>query len=724
MAQGTLRQPQDVVWSDTGAKLDPTDPRALTYRQLSAQGAIDTTQPSGTLRNPPVLRNAGDEVSLDPGSAYIGTQGQVQFAPVQASDIQPQEFGVAPADPSVRPARPLLNSFQYAINPSEKSRVDAITRMYPSREFARDAGGRLVVRVSPTAPWYYLNKPGLSEQDVADLGTQALMFAPAGAAAKGANTLMQAGARVGAASAGISAIQDIATQQAVDPTKAALAGGGGFAGEAVGVGLNALARGTGRAVVNATPAPVRNALAGAADGVGSAFGMEARSAARNPGSGGRFPMSRGQQTGDFGQIAFEQAAARGARGAEATDVMRGFMNEQAQAVRQTGRGLAGADSLQSVPEAAGMVQQGMKSQAGAAKRAADEAYASLRSSDAVIAAPNMAELPNKIRARLADDFISPEVMSSLNPQTTGIFNEINRLAANAGKPMGGGKVVGFPVAGVERVRQAMNRSLTTAQGQDRAALSIMKNEFDGWLNDAIDSSLISGDRSAIDTLKRARGLHSEYRRNFGGTRKDDGAQRLMRSLIGANANESDAVNLLFGRAELSGSGDAVQLVKAIKRVSQGGPEVQALREGAVMRLMARLDRNMGAGATNVNYKALADDWERALSGPSAPIMRELFDAAELREMRGFIRDVRRLAPPEGSVNRSGSGYEVSRAFSGLIGKLKIIAPIAKGMDDAANAVRARSAVDPGSPFQHVPLSGPSGAAIGSIQGGQAANVAN
>lgn len=720
MAQGTLRQPQDVVWSDTGQKIDPTDPRALTYRQLSAQGAIDTTQPQGTLRNPGVLRNPGDEVGLDPGAAYLDTQGQLQFAPVQPSDIQAKEFGFGTPEPTdPKPRRALLNSFQYTFNPSEKSRVDAITRAYPTREFSRDPQGRLVVRVTPDSPWYYLNKPGASEQDFADVIGQVEMFAPAGAASRGATTVGQAATRVGAASAAISGAQDVLSQQPIDPAKAALAGAGGLAGEYVGAGANALMRGAGRAVTSMTPPPLRNALANTVQKVGASFGADARAATSE--NAARIPMTRGQQTGDFNQIAFEQAAARGARGVEAGDVMRGFMGEQANAVRQVGRGIAGAETVQSVPQAAGLIQGGMRNAASAAKSATDEAYTALRASDATISAPSMSQLPTKIKAALEDEFMSPEVMASLNPQTRNIYNEINRLAANAGQDVAGGKVVGFPVAGVERARQAMIRATATAQGQDRAALSIMKREFDGWLNDAIDRSLISGDPSAIKLLRQARSLHAEYRSNFGGSRKDDGAQRLMRSMINSNANETDAVNLLFGRAELSGGGDAVQLVQRIKKVSQG-PEVQALREGAVMRLMGRLDRNMGGGATNVNYKALADDWEKALSGPSAPLMKELFNASELREMRRFVTQVRRLSPPEGSVNRSGSGYEVSRAFSSLIGKLKIIAPLVKGMDDAANAVRVRSAIEPGAPLQRLPGVGESGAAAGAIQGGQPADV--
>lgn len=728
MAQGTLRQPQDVVWADTNEKLDPEDPRALNYRQLSAAGGIDTTQPLGSLRNPSVLRTPGDELSLDPGSAYLDIRGQLQFAPVSTADIEAEEFGAAPADPAVKPRKPLLNAFQFYLNPSERSRVEAITRMYPEREFSRDPSGNLVVRVSPTSPWYYLNKPGVSLQDVSDVVTTVALFSPAGRAANAGQPLASNALRVGTASAGISAVQDIATGQPIDPAKAAFAGGGGVVGEYVGAGLNSLLRSRPQPAARPMPGRPRNALAETADQVGDAFAADARGAAP-PGQAG-IPMTRGQRTGDYNQIAWEQAAARGARGQEAGEVMRGFMGQQARAVRETGLGLSGQSRHATPAAAAEAVRTGMAGRAAASRAAVDDAYQAIRESDAAINAPTVGTLPDRIRKGLEDEFFSPEVMASLNPRTARIFGEIERLATNAPRlaGKGGGKgapdpTYSLPIAGVERMRQGLNAAYAAAQGNDRAALAVARREFDGWLNEAIDKSLIFGDPAAVAALKKARSLHADYRRTFGGGRRDDGAQKMMQRLIAENANETDAVNLLFGRAELSGAGDGVALVQAIKRASDGGAEFQALREGAVMRLMSRIDNHATGGVTNIGYRTIARDWRRALDGPAAPLMRELFTPAEIAEMRGFVSQVERLSPPEGTVNRSGSGYEVSRAFGSLMGRLKILAPVAKSMDDASNVARARTAIDPGGVGPgRLPIAGPAGGGLGALHGGAPADL--
>jgi hypothetical protein len=139
-----------------------------------------------------------------------------------------------------------------------------------------------------------------------------------------------------------------------------------------------------------------------------------------------------------------------------------------------------------------------------------------------------------------------------------------------------------------------------------------------------------------------------------------------------------------------------------------------------LQLLRRMDKQAGGGATNFNYKAIADDWTEALDGSAAPLMKELFTPQELAEMRQFVGELRRLTPPEGAVNRSGTGYEISRMAGSLLSKLRILAPALKAMDDASNATRAQGAVSPGLPPRRLPGAGAAGGAFGAHQGGRKA----
>lgn len=723
--KNNLRQPQVVVRADTGEEVDPRNPVALTYRQLAAAGGIDQSAPLGDRRNPRAVLDADADVEgLEPNSFYIDREGRVLQAPVRSADVAEAQFG--DGDAAFYLNNKGAGLYQYVLNPSEKSRVDWIAKNYPDAQFSRDEKGVLVVKPRAGDNWIYLNKPGVDIHDAVDFGNQALLYSPAGAAAKPGAAVGVNAARVGAASSAISMAQDVATNQPIDPGKAVLAAGGGALGEVAGPGISALSKAVtkpaGRTVnvlAEKAPPSMQGQLRGVATTLGDDFAARATQTADQSG----IPLTRGQQSGAFDDIAFEQAALRGARGQEAGEVMRNFASNQAAAVRNAGRGLAGGETVPSLNDAGAVVQQGVRDRAGAAKANVSKAYDELRNSDAAVTAPTVSQLPGRIKAKLEEDFFSPEVMTSLNPRVTRIFSEIDALAKSA--PDGEATM---PIAGLERIRQAINTARQGAQGNDAQALNIAKREFDDWLDDAIDNELIKGDPRAIDQLRKARGLHADYRRLYGGGRKDEGAQKIIDRLIDRGANETDAVNLLFGRAKLDGSGTAVQTLKNIKEIVGDGPELAALREGAVLRLMSRMSRNEGGGVGNINYKSLADDWTEALDGSGAPLMRELFTREEIGQMRSFVATLRKITPPAGSVNSSGSGYEVSRALrdaaAPLLSKLKIVMPFARGAEDAANVSRARATTSGRPrplPAPRNPVTGVLGGATGGILGGPRAS---
>lgn len=434
--------------------------------------------------------------------------------------------------------------------------------------------------------------------------------------------------------------------------------------------------------------PVAPVVEQAAARVGADFASRADEA-RAVASEFDVPITRGQQTGDFDQIAFEQAAARNARGQQAGETLRGAFQEQRQAVGRAGEGLA--PQVVTPYEAAAGVRSGVRQAAAEAKAVRDAAYKAAETGDAAVMAGSAKELPGKLDAALEAQFFSPDVMRSLNPRTSAIYGEIKGFAGKAGDDL-----AELPLPRVERVRQAINSASRSAQGADRDALGIMRREFDTWLDDVVDQKLLLGDEKAIAQLKEARRLHRDYRKTYGGGQgKQSEADRMMQKLIADETTDTDAANLLFGRSQISGAGGPVEVVKRLKGVTgEQGPTWDALRSGSVSRLMKRFEPN----ATGSDYKAMANDFTEALDGSGAPMMRELFSREELGRMRRFRDLLVQLSPPEGAVNRSASGYEVVRAIRQTIGSLGSLTPVVNKMlssyENAVTAGKARRAVEP------------------------------
>lgn len=116
-----------------------------------------------------------------------------------------------------------------AITPDPNAQIDILKKQIPGLETKTDAHGNVMLRTPKSQEWAYLNKPGLSGRDIAELGTQTLATLPfLGAAGAGPNLAAKV-ATGAAALAGGSAAQDAAaiaqgSEQGVSGERAAASG--------------------------------------------------------------------------------------------------------------------------------------------------------------------------------------------------------------------------------------------------------------------------------------------------------------------------------------------------------------------------------------------------------------------------------------------------------------------------------------------------------------------
>jgi len=104
---------------------------------------------------------------------------------------------------------------------------------------------------------------------------------------------------------------------------------------------------------------------------------------------------------------------------------------------------------------------------------------------------------------------------------------------------------------LEGARKGLNRAIGTLSHDPvrRTAITTIKGEFDEWMTDTITNGLYRGDPDAIDVLKKARGLNTQYQKRFGiggRTTHDRAAGRILDQIINDDVAAGDAVNLLFG----------------------------------------------------------------------------------------------------------------------------------------------------------------------------------
>lgn len=413
------------------------------------------------------------------------------------------------------------------------------------------------------------------------------------------------------------------------------------------------------------------------------------------------PLTRGDATQDMAQQAFEEAAMRGARGDQARAVMQGFRHEvqnpAVQAAKDRTQAAVGGVERPLVTEegqGAKVAADAMRAQEAASKAGVGRAYRE--------AADLNASLPgdavSRLRAAILDD-MEQSVNLEIAPTARAVLADFDRILTATVRP--GDKAAQIGLKRLEQFRQRLNAALpkrgnsSMAPADERALLRI-KARFDETLDDFVDDALFTGEKEALDALKKARGLAREHFAKF----KDDD---IIRKLIDAGVDEAEALNYLFGAAALGKGQTKIATVKALRKMKQilgeDSPAYSALREEGFLRLLRTSQKRAPRdpnGNPIFNGNAFANAFDDAMQEAPA-LMRELYGNQLLGRMRTFRNVVWTVSNKQpGAVNTSNTAYELVRTIQQAVGGTRIIELLARTMAgkfiNVGNLMKANSAL--------------------------------
>lgn len=561
---------------------------------------------------------------------------------------------------------------------------DVISSNIPGAEFKTDEKGNELVKV-PGRDWEYINEPGLSWRDIANLIGQGAIYLGVGkGAAKIApsSLAMRAGA-VGLAEGGVSAGLDIGAQQAGSkqgvnlPRAGATAVVGGFS-ELLAPLFSALWRGT--AVGKMSRNEARKIFVDSgydasnlSDEIVDNFINIAKTAS-DPNDAMRLaeakglpvpvPLTRGKITMRAQDQMFEDLASKGAYGESAETIMRGAESRTSEALR------ANVPAIRQQINPAGpvgkggageMAQTGLSRKAAGMKGKVGAAYEAARQ------APGMA--PGDIVGTMVDD-ISKSVEDFI-PHATVAHKELGRLQEMVTKVSPQGTIVGTSDIDIRKLFDWRRRISTLANNaKDRteaAALSRMRKQFDQSMSDALKEALQLGDEKSIKAWKKAVGIRRGYGKVF---ETDDLVSDLIeREGKKLKIDPKSASNYIFGISDTKLLGRpelANQLSKMRSILGPKSPEWNAIREESFLRLAQRGEYGAMTGGeygfSGVNFKKAVDKMKR----DNPEVWNTLFDSRE----RGLITQFSNVAaratnPVRGGANFSNTAVGISRLVQSI-----------------------------------------------------------
>lgn len=339
---------------------------------------------------------------------------------------------------------------------------------------------------------------------------------------------------------------------------------------------------------------------------------------------------------------------------------------------------------------------GLRQQADRLRSRVDDAYGAVRDAPTTSIAPDaVAEIPQRMRQAVRDYDVNPATTPATSRALDQMAAATNAITANPD----GGAVRGVTLRALESQRRILGNAVNTAANPtDRAAMTVLRREFDGWMDEAIDSSLATGDRQALDLLRTARGLRAEYGRRFEGGADSD---RFIAGLLDGSRSPEELVNIALGAGQVSKSG-AARFIERLRVASANDPDVIGGLRGAHFTRMTRGNDGNPLGAGQILRNIRSTDYN------NASVVRALYEPGQWAEVRRFASALEPLVARGDFARSSGSGERIVRAFMDqFVPRIPFVGDMVRGARGAVDSVRAGQAINapvtaPTAPLPAVP----------------------
>lgn len=583
--------------------------------------------------------------------------------------------------------------------------VPALKDMFGSRQGAAEAlakktGGRVEVDERgepvlqlPSGERYRLNDEGFDSTDVANFAGNALAFlTPAGWAARlsqarNVGLLGRSALQAGTAAGTDAALQATFDNGRINPVRTAMAAAGGGAGEVAGTGLGLLMRrlqeGTAKVpqvlegVVENAP-PVRKAAV-AREAIA---GTDPRALIGREQYG--FVYSQGQRATDptrkFDLLSREEVLRQnplgGAPFRRAADTNAERLDVALTDLTERLGGRAGATPAELAQGAASRVSQ----QAEELGTRIQDAYAeAAKGNRAAISKEAVLGLPRRIQQSLADFAPNP----STTPAAAKTLEQIKTATESIAK-MNEGSVAGVTLKALEIQRRIINNNIAAASNPaDRAAVTKIKREFDTWLDEAVDTSLISGDPNALKALKEARGLRAEFGRRFEGGADTD---RFIAGLLDGSRTPEELVNIALGASQVSKAGGA-RFIERLRQAAGDDPAVVGNLRAAHFLRMTRGPNGEALPMGQIVRNIASTDFS------NASIVRALYGQKEWAEIKRLASALEPLVAKGDFARTSGTAERMARMmFQRIGGGMPVIGELVQQVGNVKAAIQAERAI--------------------------------
>jgi len=561
---------------------------------------------------------------------------------------------------------------------------------------------------------YYVNKPGVSRQDVGSLVGEIIKYMPASKFVGGAKTVtgkIASGLPAYTATEGVGqVIEGALTPKTTRADKRTLYEKGKEA-----AGMGALATGIDIVTPPILRAPVE-AVKGATRLGAEALGKEVPGFAKSTIQTSKYPLSQGQRTSEpytplkgsaSSQVTPELEAEDIVRNAPSTDpaakaILRGLDEKQLNAIREDAKALqeelgsgtmTGIESelvpLTATEEIKGIVTETARD----LKKTSGQGYDFVKNvlRQPIVSSQGIKAMSKNLLKIIDNEFeagltgtSSIDAMPLLKQQ----IDNIKKLATvETDKPFN-------QLAAYQKEINRIFRTATPGTPEQKI-LGQLKTSIDDFVFNGIEQGFITGNQSVLDTLKQSKDLYRQYIGLTGKKTTGDLAEQATNQILRKLSNpglEADAVvNAFFGHAKFN---PAPVMANVLKRFKQGLPEEKYAEVTALLKDAIIEKAFAGKGKSGVTRTNIVNNYNEVFK-KNKNYINQLFTKDEIKKIEQFRNNVMPTLWAEIKLNPSGTAYSIlsAGARAGILNYIKVLPILREGMETVQTMSNINKAKD-------------------------------
>lgn len=410
------------------------------------------------------------------------------------------------------------------------------------------------------------------------------------------------------------------------------------------------------------------------------------------------PLTRGQANKSLLQMTQEELLRQG--DGQASTVMRNFDATQQDAIGAAVNNLS-ANAGANAGDVGPTVLNALNKIVSDKRESAEQLYGKAFGGGLKIQSSAINVLPETVAKRLSDEavYIDNIAGGGITPVANAALRIIDDTAASLPVKADGTVDLAQSLSVIERLRRRLVQ-LEGNTGEDRNAVRQIKAGFDEWLDNAVDTSLISGDDEALEALKAARAEWSAYK-NLSTAKTGDQAQQAVVKMQKQDATAEEVANWLYGADVASPSLAAPKVAQRVRAIVGADSDAWgAVRAAAVERLTKDL-----ATDTPRSPLMISNRIDQFLNSKGETLSKVLFSDEERDALQRFSDTLKTTITPRDATNPSrtastllNAGKKLSGQMSGVAGTVVggpglgiaalLAVPIFKNAKDIGAALKA------------------------------------